>query len=108
MTEGENKMNFFNSENKAVAVGEEIIFENRTESPFAVMHGIAFNEDGEYSVSVKNKRIIVTKRSKAFDWIMEGGEYHCPKCGARFFGDIMDLCNVSVPNYCPNCGTRNA
>lgn len=101
-------MNFFNGESKAVAVGEEIIFENRTESPFTVVNGIAFNEDGEYSVSVKNKRIIVTKRSNASDWIMEGGEYQCPKCGACFFGDIMDLCDVSVPNYCPKCGTRNA
>ena len=105
---GKNKMNFFNSMNKAVAVGEKIIFENRTESPFTVTHGIAFNEDGEYSVSVKNKRIIVTKKSNVSDWIMEGGEYHCPKCGACFFGEIMDLCDASVPNFCPKCGTRNA
>ena len=44
---------------QSVKTGEPIIFKNETESSFSVNLGIIFQTDGEYHVSVHDKKIIV-------------------------------------------------
>ena len=52
---------FMSKDEKAVGVGEPIVFENNTNSPILVGMAVMFREAGEYHVSVTKNRVVVTK-----------------------------------------------
>lgn len=52
---------FMSADEKAVGVGEPIVFENNTSPPILVGMAVMFREAGEYHVSVTKDRVVVTK-----------------------------------------------
>ena len=52
---------FMCTDEKAVEIGEQIVFENNTNSPILVGMAVMFREAGEYHVSVTKDRVVVTK-----------------------------------------------
>lgn len=52
---------FMCEDEKAVGVGERIVFENNTNCPILVGMAVMFREAGEYHVSVTKDRVVVMK-----------------------------------------------
>ena len=86
---------FIRTEEKAVNVGEPVIFENNTDSDFSVSAAIVFRKSGLYDVSIVGRRTIISKvaERKTGRWIDD----NCSECGQYVYhGDVR--------NFCPNCG----
>lgn len=43
---------------------------------------------------------------RSYSWRHYEGMIYCEKCGAEFYGSIMDECGDDYPKYCPECGAR--
>ena len=103
---------FVNEEKRCIAEGEQV-FINQTSQHLSVMTGIAFNKDGDYSISVHEGRTIVTEElARHGKWIRDAESdcgISCPFCGIPasdfcYSRDYIDL--EYEPNYCPNCGAK--
>lgn len=104
---------FVNEEKKCVAEGEQV-FINQTPQCLSVMTGIAFNKDGDYSVSVHDGRIIVTEEHvRHAYWIKKmtvkscvgfdvyEPRWYCSCCKEKYEPSFAQICK-----YCYVCGAK--
>ena len=96
-----------NNEKKVIKVGEPIIFENKTSTPYDVSAGIVFRKSGIYEIMVTENITSVSKIANLTtgQWVKKNETIKCSNCEHSTWSMSFEHI-VRNFNYCPYCGAK--